>query len=71
MGWFSPKSVINKSVRRQFAVTLVDNGGTFSGVLTDFDDQVWVFEQCTTSKGEEIAGRVFIDRINVAYLQEM
>jgi hypothetical protein len=52
-------------------VTLADNGGTFTGILTESDDTTWVFEHVTTAKGEPAAGRLFIDRINVAYLQEV
>lgn len=65
------KSLINRAIRKRFSVTLCDNEGVFAGILTESDDQTWVFEQCTTPKGEEIAGRVFVDRLNVAYLQEI
>lgn len=68
---FQRKDLINKAIRKRFAVTLTGGEGAFAGILTEADDTVWVFEGCSTPKGEDIAGRVFIDRINVAYLQEL
>lgn len=74
---FARKSLVDKAVHRRFAVTLADNQGIFSGILTEFDENLWVFEDCATMPGatdatpEPIAGRVFIDRINVSYLQEL
>lgn len=68
---FRRKSLVDQAVRRRFAVTLAGGEGSFGGVLTEFDRDVYVFEQCSTSKGEDIVGRVFIDRISVAYLQEL
>lgn len=68
---FRRKSLVDKAIRRRFAVTLTGNEGTFAGVLTESDPEIWVFENCTTAAGEDIAGRVFIDRVNVAYLQEL
>jgi small nuclear ribonucleoprotein (snRNP)-like protein len=69
--------LIQKAIRRRFAVTLREGEGVFAGVLTDFDSLTWVFEQCSTvpkaagETPEPIQGRVFIDRANVAYLQEL
>lgn len=68
---FRRKSLIEKAIRRRFAVTLTGSEGEFGGVLTESDSETLVFEQCSTPKGEDIAGRVFVDRITVAYLQEM
>ena len=68
---FQRKSLINRAIRRRFAVTLAGNEGSFAGILTESDETTWVFEHCTTPNGEDIAGRVFIDRLNVAYLQEL
>ena len=65
------KSLIDKAVRRRFVVTLASGEGAFSGVLTESDVEIWVFEACKTSAGEDIAGRVFVDRLGVAYLQEL
>lgn len=65
------KSLITKAIRRRFAVTLTGNEGIFSGVLTESDPETWVFEDSRTAKGEVIAGRVFVDRIAVAYMQEL
>lgn len=68
--WRRP-SLIDRAIRRHFAVTLVDNGGTFTGILTESDDTTWVFEQVKTAQGEPAAGRLYIDRLQVAYLQEV
>lgn len=69
--------LLRQAVRRRFAVTLTHNEGVFAGVLTEFDSVTWVFEQCSTvpkvpgETPEPIQGRVFIDRSQVAYLQEL
>lgn len=68
---FQRKDLINKAIRKRFAVTLAGSEGSFAGILTESDPTTWVFEHCSTPQGEDIAGRVFIDRINVAYLQEL
>jgi hypothetical protein len=68
---FRRKQVHFKELRRRFAVTLSDNEGVFSGVMTDFDDATMVFEDCKTDKEQPIAGRVFVDRIQIAYIQEL
>lgn len=71
------EKLIRQAVRRRFAVTLKQNEGSFAGVLTDSDPVMWVFEQCSTVPSqpgetpEPIQGRVFIDRAQVAYLQEL
>jgi hypothetical protein len=69
--------LIKQVLRQRFAVTLKGNEGTFAGVLTDSDPTTWVFEQCSTipkqpgETPEPITGRVFVDRREVAYLQEL
>jgi len=69
--------LVDKAIRRRFAVTLAGNEGVFAGVLTESDSETWVFEDCETvpkSPGETpqpIVGRVFIERTSVAYLQEL
>ncbi len=69
--------LINQAVRRRFAVTLKNNEGTFAGVLTETDASTWVFEQCSTipkqpgETPEPITGRIFVERSQVAYLQEL
>jgi small nuclear ribonucleoprotein (snRNP)-like protein len=71
------KALISKAIRRRFAVTLKQNEGVFSGVLTEFDRDVYVFEQCQTIPGNDggtpspILGRVFVERTNLAYLQDL
>lgn len=71
------KSLVNKAIRRRFAVTLRANEGSFSGVLTEFDRDVYVFEQAQTvptKDGETVVpirGRVFVPRDTVSYLQDL
>ncbi|MEZ0366800.1 hypothetical protein ACAG26_24305 [Mycobacterium sp. pUA109] len=71
------RNPLKRALRRRFAVTLRGNEGVFSGFLTEFDDRVLVLEQCETvptTPGEtpnKIIGRVFVDRENVAYVQEL
>lgn len=69
--------LIKQAIRRRFAVTLRENEGVFAGVLTESDTTTWVFEQCSTvpkapgETPEPIQGRVFVDRAQVSYLQEL
>jgi hypothetical protein len=70
-------SLVRGVIRHRFAVTLKSGEGSFSGVLTEADAAVYIFEACTTvpsKPGEtvdDIPGRVIIDRSNVAYMQEL
>jgi hypothetical protein len=70
-------AIVRKALRRRFAVTLTGGEGSFGGVLTEADDHTLVFEQCQTVPNQSdetptpIRGRVFVDRISVAYLQEL
>lgn len=71
------KSLIQKAVRRRFAVTLAGSEGVFSGILVESDAETWVFDDCATvpstpdATPDPIAGRVYIDRVSVAYMQEL
>ena len=71
------EKLIKQAIRQRFAVTLRGNEGSFAGVLTDTDTTMWVFEQCSTipeQPGETpqpISGRVFVERAQVSYLQEL
>jgi small nuclear ribonucleoprotein (snRNP)-like protein len=71
------KGIVKRAVLKRFAVTLTGVEDTFSGVLTEFDTEMFVFEDCQkvpTHEGEtaaKIPGRVFVDRNKVAYLQEL
>jgi small nuclear ribonucleoprotein (snRNP)-like protein len=71
------KNLVKQAIRRRFAVTLRANEGVFSGVLTEFDNDVYVFEQCQTvitKEGETVVpikGRVFVPRDTVSYLQDL
>ena len=69
--------LIKQALRKRYAVTLKQNEGVFSGVLVEHDPFTWVFDDCATvpraadATPDPIAGRVYIDRVNVAYLQEL
>jgi hypothetical protein len=71
------KNIVKKAVLSRFAVTLRAIEDTFAGVLTDFDGDVFVFEDCWTVASSEgasvhkIPGRIFVERKTVAYLQEL
>lgn len=71
------KSLVSKAIRRRFVATLKANEGVFSGVLTELDRDTMVFEQCKTVPPTEggtpntIAGRVFVERASLAYLQDI
>ena len=74
---FRRESLVNKAIRRRFAVTLIGQEGTFSGVLVDSDDTTWVFDDCNTvpdkpaDAPKPIAGRLYVDRVQVIYMQEV
>jgi small nuclear ribonucleoprotein (snRNP)-like protein len=69
--------LVTKAIRKRFAVTLKGSEGVFSGILVETDATTWVFDDCATvprtpdATPDPIAGRVYIDRANVAYLQEL
>jgi small nuclear ribonucleoprotein (snRNP)-like protein len=68
---------VKKAVLSRFAVTLRGIEDTFAGILTQFDAEMMVFEDCKTVPSREgetvcpIPGRVFVERKTVAYLQEL
>jgi hypothetical protein len=70
------KGIVKRAVLRRFAVTLQGTDQTFSGVLTEFDSEMYVFESCQTvptREGETVStipGRLLIERRRVTYLQE-
>lgn len=71
--------LITRAVRQRFVVTLPAGEGAFSGVLVDFDDTFWRFEQCATVPtkvgvaADEIPGRVWVKHAQspAPYLQEV
>jgi hypothetical protein len=71
------KGIVKRAVLRRFAVTLRGIDDTFSGILTEFDTEMYVFEDCykvPTKEGETVAkipGRLFVERNTVAWLQEL
>jgi hypothetical protein len=71
------KGILKRAVLKRFAVTLDGISDTFSGVLTEYDTETLVFEDCwtvPTREGEtvsKIPGRLFFDRLKVSYLQEL
>lgn len=70
-------NIVKRAVLKRFCITLRDNEATFAGVLTNFDAEMFVFEDCKTVPTREgetlsvIPGRVFVERRTVAYLQEL
>lgn len=73
----SPKVANRKLIRHRYAVTLKDGNGDFAGQLAESSRGTLVFENCATIPhkptdiSQPIAGRVRVDRVNVAYLQEL
>ena len=71
------RKLIKQAVLKRFAVTLKGIEDTFSGVLTQFDADTYVFEDCWTVASKEgasihkIPGRLFVERKTVAWLQEL
>ena len=66
------KSVVDRQIRRRFVVTLTEGHGMFSGVLIENDDTTYVFDDArvlTDGDEQPIQGRMYVDRINVAYMQ--
>jgi len=69
--------IIKQALRRRYAVTLKHDQSTFSGVLSDWDAECFVFAQCSTIPAvagetpEPISSPVIVDRATVAYLQEL
>ena len=68
---FNRKSLIDRAILRRFTVTLAGNEGAFAGVLVESDGTTFVFADATTDKNQPIAGRVYVDRARIAYLQEV
>lgn len=72
------KRLIDRAVRRRFAVHLPSNEGTFEGLLVESDKNYWVFEDCSTvikQPGEtpvDIPGRLWVKHSAspAPYLQE-
>lgn len=73
----SPKLATRKLIAHRYAVTLKGGDGEFAGVLTEIPRGAMVFEECATipqgvkESPQPIAGRVRVDRVNIAYLQEL
>ena len=69
--------LVKKMVRRRYGVNLKGGEGIFSGVLIEHDRDLFVFDDCATipkERGETpqtIPGRVYVDRSDIAYLQEI
>ena len=69
------KPVLDKALRRKVAVNFFDSS-TIVGHLAEYDNETYVFEQCSTvpehpdesPKGIDV--RVYVDRIN-CWLQEL
>jgi hypothetical protein len=71
------RSLLKKTVLKRFAVTLDGIEDTFTGILTQFDAEIYVFEDCWTVAAKEgasvhkIPGRLFVERRKTSYLQEL
>lgn len=71
---FRRKSLLERDIRRRFAVTLTGGEGEFLGILVDADDEIYVFDDCylVTAEGKQkLAGQMYVDRIAVAYRQKI
>lgn len=73
----SPKLALRNMIARRYAVTLKGGDGEFAGLLTEMPRGAMVFEECATiprgtkEAPQDIAGRVRVDRVNIAYIQEL
>ena len=71
------KNIVKSTVLHRVSVFLLDTERVFSGVLTEFDAKMNVFEQCQsvpTKEGETVIpfkGRVLVERKHVDYLVEV
>ena len=71
------RRIVKAMVRKRFAVTLKGGEGAFAGVLLSNDADMFVFDDCRTlpkTPGEtpqDIPGRVYVHRADIAYLQEV
>jgi hypothetical protein len=71
--------LIKKAIRQRFIVTLPSNEGVFSGVMVEYDQKYWIFDNChgiPTRPGEtadEWPGRLWVihDCDPPPYLQEI
>lgn len=43
---FERRRLIKKAIRQRFVVTMPRNEGVFSGVMVDYDDKYWIFDNC-------------------------
>lgn len=65
-------------VKHRYVVNLRGGEGEFAGVLTSAGRRMFVFEQCTTvpknfkeGTPADIPGRVFVERCQISYLQQI
>lgn len=71
------RGIIKKMLRSRYGVTLKANEGSFAGVLLEADRDLLVFDDCRTVPTQPdqspvpIPGRVYVDRRDIAYLQEL
>ncbi len=73
------RRLVKRAVCHRFVITLPGNAGAFTGVLVDYDDTFWRFEQCATvptrpgETPDTIEGRVWIKHAQnpAPYLQEI
>jgi hypothetical protein len=67
----------HKDIKTKYAVTLKGNEGSFAGLLVEESRDKLTFEHCNTVPEkagdaiQPILGRVHVDRVNIAYRQEL
>jgi len=74
--WKAREALRRKDIRVKYAVTLKSNEGEFAGLLVEESTRTLVFENCMTVPHGDVAaapilGRVYVDRANIAYRQEL
>ena len=77
-GGYATRDVLrHKDIRKRYAVTLKGKEGEFAGLLVEESWRTLIFENCVTvpnqvvETAQPILGRVHIDRVNIAYRQEL
>lgn len=60
-----PEALIAQALRQKFVVTLPRGEGIFTGVMVDYDEMFWRFEQCVGAPrpggaAESWPGRIWV-----------
>lgn len=72
---FGRKRALDKVIRRSFVVTKTDST-VFQGALIEHDPEQFVFAMVKVQDRDgnwvgEVAGRLYIDRVKVDYMQQV